>query len=147
MLADEIQDLAHIDETRTIHVQGVDRRTPRRCETQYLRVISAPSKMGVPALLARVVQWHPRVIRGIGHFCAIIFVSVTSRTRKGKIVEGTAPTATDWQDMFDRKGTRCVIRPALTVFAAALCPFQHSTLRYNGDVDSRHRCYDEGLAA
>lgn len=120
-------------------MQGVDRRSPCWGEAQYLRVVSTPSKMGVPGLLTRVVEWHQRVIRGIGRCGAIIFVPVTSRTREGQIVEGTAPTATDWQDMFDRKRTCRVIRPALTVFASTLRSFHHNALHADRDVDSRHR--------
>lgn len=62
MLADAIQDLTPIHETGTIHVQGVDRRSPCWGEAQYLRVVSTPSKMGVPGLLTWVVEWHQRVI-------------------------------------------------------------------------------------
>ena len=71
-------------------------------------------------------------------FRPVVLMPVTSRTRKGQIVEFTCSTSADRHDIFDRKRFRCIISTTLTVLATALCTLNHCSLRNDGDVDSRH---------
>jgi hypothetical protein len=97
--------------------------------------------MLLPPLLAWVVSRYQSSISGIRGFRPVIFVPVTSRTRKGQIVEFAGPISADWHDMFDCKRFGRIIRTTLTVLATTLRTLDHGSLRHDGDVDSRHTWY------
>jgi hypothetical protein len=76
-----VQQLAHIHEARTIHVQCFYCGSPGRCQTDDPRIVATPTEVLLPLLLSWIEKWSYITIGRVWRSGFVVLPSVTARAR------------------------------------------------------------------
>src|SRR5262245_54315137 len=120
MLTGFHQHTAKIDERLPIQLQRFNSGAPGASHTQNFSPVVRPGEMIGPALATRMKQGHDLASDRIAGFGAIVFVIVTSLTRKRQVPWRPRSSTATRQDVFERKALMRKRGGAAAVLAAPL---------------------------
>lgn len=139
MFPGETHQLAQVDHTGAIQLQGLNCRTTCRRQPKHVAVAFIPTEVIRPSLPAWVKDRRFTSIHRVGSGHPLMLAGVASRTGQGQVVQFGTSAQAQWNDMIDIEGLGCIRHLALAVLTASLRPPYDPASNVQGNVCSSHQ--------